>query len=386
MDPPDNDIQFDFFEDEPPTTEAQSSRGVRLPRRGGAVGGGRTPRRPPGLGSGPGSPLLRLALLVIGLIVVIFLFALLLSSCTGSSKHTTYANYMSNAKGVARDSQTDGEGVASALTTQGLKAPDIAGKLDGIAVRERQVVARAKSLGAPGPLRDEQLHLIEALQLRVSGIQGLADAFRATADSKATGDAAKLAQQGDRLLASDVVWDDLWLAPARDELKRQGVSNIDPPESHAVANRDFLGERSFSNVLTRLRGAAKGGTPTGVHGTNIVSLKALPGNQVLSASSENTIVASSDLAFELTIADSGDSQEVGIAVTLTIGEGAAAIKKTQTVELINPGEEKTVTFSNIGQVTFAQKLTIKADVASVPGERNTSNNSASYSAIFSLSG
>ena len=153
-----------------------------------------------------------------------------------------------------------------------------------------------------------------------------------------------------------------------------------------AAGIDLLGERSFTNLLTRVKGAATGGTPTGVHGTNIVSLKALPGGKALSASGENIIGASNELGFALTIADSGDSQEVGIEATLTIGEGAAAIKKTQTVELINAGEEKTVTFTNIGQVTFAQKLPIKVDVASVPGEHNTSNNSASYTAIFTVPG
>jgi hypothetical protein len=394
MDPPDDDIQFDFFEDEPPTREAPSSRSVRLPGRGrgnGGRGGGRKrgPAGPRG-GGGPGTPLLRLAGLVVGAILVILLFAWLISSCAGSSKHDAYAKYMDHVRVVARNSQGNGSEVASVFTTQGLKAPDIASKLDGIAQQERQNVAAANKLDPPGPVRDEQARLIEALQLRVSGIQGLADAFRATSTGTAgaavTAEAARLAQQGDRLLASDVVWDDLWLEPARRELKRQGVSQVTPPESHAVANRDLLAERSFANLLNRLKGSAKGGTPTGLHGTNIISLKALPGGQVLSTSTDNTIVATSDLAFTLTVADSGDSQEVGIQTTLTIGEGAGAIKKTKTIALINPGEEKTVTFSNIGQVTFAQKLPIKVDVAAVPGERNKGNNSASYSAIFTLSG
>lgn len=398
MDPPDDDIQFDFFEDEPPTTEAQSSRSVRLPRRGGGNGGGGAPRGPRGPragGPGANTPLIRLVGLVVGAVVVIFLFAWLISSCAGSSKHDAYASYMNDLRPKAHDSEAHGAAVAGVLTTPGLKATDIATKLDGIADQERQLVTAVNKLSPPGPLRDEQGHLLEALQLRVSGIQGLADAFRATPTQPpkttaegfaAPGAAAQLAQQGDRLLASDVVWDDLWLEPARRELKRQGVSQVSPPESHAVSNRDLLGERSFSNLLNRLKGAAKGGTPTGVHGTNIVAFKALPGGKELSTTTDNTIVATSDLGFSLTIADSGDSQEVGIQVTLTIGEGASAIKKTQTVELINPTEQKTVTFSNIGQVTFAQKLPIKVDVAAVPGEKNTSNNSASYSAIFTLSG
>ena len=69
--------------------------------------------------------------------------------------------------------------------------------------------------------------MIESLQLRVSGVQGLADTFAATAASKATGDAAVLAAQADRLLASDVVWDDLFTrSVATLELKRQGVSGV----------------------------------------------------------------------------------------------------------------------------------------------------------------
>jgi hypothetical protein len=138
-------------------------------------------------------------------------------------------------------------------------------------------------------------------------------------------------------------------------------------------------------VLQRLRGASTGtGTPTGIHGTNIVETKVMPGGHVLSPSSENTVTATTDLAFVVTVADSGDSQEVGIKVTLTIQKPQGAIVKTQTIDLINPGQSKSVTFKNLGQVPFAQKTTVLVDVAPVPGERNTDNNKASYPVIFSL--
>ena len=137
-------------------------------------------------------------------------------------------------------------------------------------------------------------------------------------------------------------------------------------------------------VLQRLRGASTGGTPTGIHGTNIISVKVQPGNQVLSQTTENTITATTDLAFVVTIADSGDSQEVGIKVTLTIQKPQGAIVRTQTVALINPGQQKSVTFSGLGQVPFAQKTTVNVDVAPVPAEHNTDNNKASFPAIFSL--
>jgi hypothetical protein len=86
----------------------------------------------------------------------------------------------------------------------------------------------------------------------------------------------------------------------------------------------------------------------------------------------------------VTIADSGDSQEVGIKVTLTIQKPQGAIVRTKTIDLINPSQTKSVTFRNLGQVPFAQKTTVQVDVAPVPGEHNTGNNKSSYPVIFSL--
>ena len=380
MDTPDDDLEFDFFEDEPATTEAQSQSRVRLPRRGGRGTGVRRPAGPPrGL-----TPLVRLLALIAILVAALVFFGLLIQSCASTSKHDAYSHYMAGVGKVAQSSVSDGAELAGALTTQGVKVADIEGKLAGLAEQERQTVNVAQGLDPPGPLRPEHENLIEALQLRVNGIQGLADAFRRTEGSKATSDAALLAAPAQRLLASDVMWDDLFQAPANGEMKRQGVTGVQAPESHFVSNQDLITERSMSLVLQRLRGASTSGTPTGLHGTNILSTKVEPGGQTLSIDQENTVTATTDLAFVVAVADSGDSQEVGIKVTLTIQKPGGAIVRTQTIALINPSQEKSVTFRNLGQVPFAQKTTVNVDVAPVPGEHNTGNNKASYPVIFSL--
>ena len=71
-------------------------------------------------------------------------------------------------------------------------------------------------------------------------------------------------------------------------------------------------------------------------------------------------------------------------MTLTIQQSPSPIVQNKTIDLINPGEQKTVTFHNLGQVQFATRTTVKVDVAPVPEERNTANNSAQYPVIFSL--
>ena len=382
MDPRDDDIDFDFFGDEDATTERPSPQSrVRLPRRGGRGTGVRRPAGPPrGL-----TPLLRLLALIAIVVAVLVFFGLVIQSCAATSKHDAYQHYMQQVATIAHSSEDDGAAVANALTTPGTKVSDLASKLAGLAEQERQNVAAARKLNPPGPLRDEDQHMIDALQLRVSGVQGLADTFRATAASKSAGDAATLAAQADRLLASDVIWDDFFRGPATSLMKAKGISGVVAPDSNFVANQDFITEHSMALVLQRLRSTATtGGTSAGVHGTNIVSTKANPGGQTLSASTENTVTASTDLAFVVDVHDGGDSQEVGIKVTLTIQKPGGAIVKTKTIAVINPGQDTTVTFSDLGGVPFARKTTLNVDVAPVPHEADASNNKASYPVIFSL--
>src|SRR5581483_3794608 len=376
-------IEFDFFEDEPATTEAASREPrVRLPRRG---GGGRQRRRPGGPPRGI-QPLVRLLLLVGVVVALLVVFGLLIQSCASTSKHDAYSSYMTQVGRIAHGSADDGSAVGTALTT-GSAAADIAKSLDGIAEQERQNVAAAERLDPPGRLRPENLDLVQALQLRVEGVQNLADVLRSTASSKSTAGAALLAEQGNRLVASDVVYDDLFKAPATAEMKAQGVSGVAVPESTFVASADLLSEHSFTLMLQRLQGASTGGTVTGLHGTNIVETKVLPAGTALSETTETTVKASTDLAFAVVVKDSGDSQEVNIKVTLTLQRtsGGKAVVQTKTIRVINPGQEATVTFKGLNVAGFfAINSKLRIDVAPVPGEKITSNNKATYPVIFSL--
>jgi hypothetical protein len=387
MDTPDDDLEFDFFEDEPRTTEVQSSR-VRLPRRPGGGGGPRV-RRPAGPPRGL-TPFLRLLAAVAIAIAVLVFFGLLLQSCASTSKHAEYSSYMDKVATIAHSSTADGTALANALTTPGLKISDLQAKLSGIAEQERQNVTAATHLDPPGPLRPENQNLIEALQLRVLGTQQLADGFMATAGSKSNADASILAQQAERLLASDVVWDDLFLQPSKQEMQNRSVSGVAPPESHFVANPDLVTERSMSLVLQRLQGATtSGGTPTGLHGTNLVSVKATPSGPTLSPTTDlNQITASPDLGFDAVVHDGGNAQEVGIKVTLTIQRvppSGKAIVQTKTIPVIDPNQDQVVHFAKVDVgALIAEKANLRVDVAAVPGEHDKTNNSASYPVIFSL--
>ena len=95
---------------------------------------------------------------------------------------------------------------------------------------------------------------------------------------------------------------------------------------------------------------------------------------------------SADMAFVVTVEDSGDFQETSVPVVLTIDAGGTPIKKQQTIPLIQPAQQQSVKFSgfNLPQTAFGNKATIEVEVKKVPGEVVLTNNSATYTAFFTL--
>jgi hypothetical protein len=381
-----DDIEFDFFEE--PATEEASGRSDRTLRR--PLGrGGRGPRAPRGpVRPRTGfTPLLRLLGLIAFAILIVVLLLLWAQSCQEDKKQDAYGDYMTDISTVARDSERIGRELSDALTTPAIKPADLQKQLLGLVQQQEIGTTRAQSLDPPGPLREAHDAAIEALEFRVVGLTGLAGAFRRTQGSKDSAAAgALLASQAERFVASDVVWDDLFKLTAVGVLQQEEVTGVEVPDSNFVQTPDLASTRSMVPIWERINGSAASGsgTPTGVHGTNIESVKVLPGGQQLSTSAENTVEASTDLAFAVAVLNSGDSQEVKIVVTLTIQQSPTPIVKKQTIAIINPDETKTVVFRDFPSVDFGERRIMRIDVDPVPGEKTTTNNTAEYPVIFSL--
>ena len=210
------DIDFDFFEDEAATEEAT--------RTAAWTGGPAARTAPSGRPEDPTNltPLLRLIGLVAFAILIIVLLVFWVQSCREASKTKTYKSYMAKVTEVASSSQQIGRQLSTALLAQGVKQAEVEQRISGLARQEQLNVDRAREIRRPGTLRDEQDALVEALQFRVSGLNGLANALAATAGTRDVSRAgAVLASQMQRLLASDVVYADEFKDPSSAELKRQ---------------------------------------------------------------------------------------------------------------------------------------------------------------------
>lgn len=378
----DDILDFDFVDDE--TREiAHPTRPSGGPPGGGSRGGG--PRRPQLRTPHGLTPLLRLAGLVALAILVVVLLAVWVQGCAGQDDQTAYGDYLAGAGEVGNDSAKIGSDLATLLTTPGLAQTELETKLGGFVQRQQLDVERARDLDPPGPLTPAHAHAIEALELRVTGLQGMLDTFRATKDSDDQAAAGQqLASWGERLEASDVVWKDLFQAAAQATMASEGVEGLTAPASVFVENSDLYTARSMSSIWQRVHGASTGGTPSGLHGSSLAYTKVQPANVQLSTSTETKITVSTDVSFEVGVTNSGENQEVGVKVNLTIPAQPTAIKKTGTIDVIDPGETKTVTFADFPDFPFQENTTVQVSVAPVPGETNTGNNTAEYPVVFTL--
>jgi hypothetical protein len=84
------------------------------------------------------------------------------------------------------------------------------------------------------------------------------------------------------------------------------------------------------------------------------------------------------------VKNSGESQETQITVSLTIQQSPEPVRRKQVIDLINPGETKTVVFRNLGTPSFGTRTILKVNVDPVTGEKNTANNTAEYPVIYTL--
>jgi hypothetical protein len=378
----DDILDFDFFDEEDASSweepEAVEIRPTPVERG----------RRGRGSRFGPPrnlTPLLRLIGLIALAILVVVLLLVWVEGCTTEAKRDRSSTYLADIGAIGNASARLGQQVSTLLTTPGLNAEDLDAKLGGYVQTAETQTQRADELNAPGAMVVPNQGAVEALQYRANGLRGLQAAFKEAADETDASVAGELLlAQTRRLLASDVIWTDSFQEPAKAVLDDEGIEGLDVPSSQFVTADDLVTQSSLAAIWQRIQGASTGGTPTGLHGSGIAFVKALPSGQLLSTTTETTIKVTDQLAFEVGVEDTGESQEVRIKVTLTIPKQPDPIVKTKEIPIIEPGETKSVTLTVGALVPFGEQTTVKVDVDPVAGETNTTNNTAEYPVIFTL--
>ncbi len=305
-----------------------------------------------------------------------------------------YKSYMGEATTIVTESGKEGDALQQVLQNQsGAKSQELQVQLRDLSNKAQGLVGQAQNLQPPDALSAPNQSLVTALQYRVTGLRALADSLPSVVDSKNRAYAsATLASAMQRFLASDVIYQDSFVGPAKRALADADVTGVQVPDRQFFLGGIRADQASPTGAgqlipgLQRTGGSALAGTDTTgtsgtLRGTGLISVQALPQGVNLTAGSSTEIQASDKLKWQVTIQNSGGATETNVLVQVTFAATASA-KDAQTAEKsipsIDAGQQQVVTFPGPKSPTFGKASVLKVEVVPVPGETRTDNNSAEY--------
>jgi hypothetical protein len=379
-----------FFDDE--YDEAPPERETR--RRGAA----------PGAPRGKGAQ--RLLVLAVGVLIVLVAGFFLVQRCQRDREVSAYQGYVQKANEVAKASATVGSEFSAAILTAGQTPDGLNQALQRQIQAQQQAARNAESIEAPDGTKAYQPFLVQSMQYRVSGLQGTQKALQSAFDAAGTTgqvpleQAAAVAATFQRLIASDVVYTDSYQDPVKGALASRSI-NATVENSQFVDPKliEFAAPQRMQSILNALLGGVPvddadgeavdgGGTADGqLHGTTLISTVFAPGDIQLDPSIVNEVDSANNMAFAVTVQNSGDATEVAIKVNVTLRAKGMDDRTLPTGEIttLDPGAEGTVEIPfGLSDIVFDDVVTAKVTVEKVPGEENVDNNIGVYEIQFRL--
>jgi hypothetical protein len=399
--PRDDDFGFDEFDD----LDDEPSPPPRSPRSRGSGSGGSGGRRPPrgrsrsGRGGGGVSggtavlrqPRARLLLAVVFAAILILVIVLVVRDCQRNQLEDSYNSYLNDVSAIVVTSAEQGKQLRQIMNNpRGENPPQLSQKIRALAGEASALVDQAEELDPPGELSTPQRALVRSLEYRVNGMTSLAENLPTLLqardqDTKALG----IAEVMKRLLASDVIYSDEFVGPAKEALEKDDITGVEVPTGQPFLPNPALvdadGAASLIPALQR-SGPAQGGDDQGggagnLRGTSIVSTEALPSETRLTPGTPQAVQASDQLKWRVTVENGGDFNETAIVVTASFfypSDPQEVDEKQAQIDEIAPGQTTTVEIAGPTTPVFGEQGTLRIEVDAVSGETNTDNNAAEY--------
>lgn len=324
----------------------------------------------------------------IGLLVIVLL-VLGINGCLNSRQEQALKDYNRNVATVVQDANSNADNFFKALAQGGRSSTDVQSQINQFRVAAVGQTRRAGALDVPGDMRPAHRNLLLALGLVQEAIGKVAAKLpSALSTDPPTAEPAvrSIAGEMQAFTAADVVYNRRTAALIKQVLDDKQIGGQTIQKSEFLQN---LGWLTPSTVAKRInaqaaRGAGDAATTEplpGLHGHGIISVGV--GTQTLQPRpAANRIVASSNVTFNVKFANQGDNPETDVRIRIRIRGAGDTITVQKTVDQTLPKAETTVAVP-LGQAPpLSSAVTITAEVLPVPGEKNTTNNSQDYSALF----
>jgi hypothetical protein len=320
-------------------------------------------------------------------LLVLILLIFVIKGCRDSAREQAFKDYNRNVSSLMEESNQDSRALFGLLTKPGTQSPVQLGTSVNTTRNHAQgLVDRAKNLEPPDELAGAQRYLVDTLEFRRDGITAVARELpTALGDADTDAAAARIAAAMQEFLASDVIYNQRVLPELKSETAKQGLTDeVTFQQSRFLLDLGWLSPTTVADRMSRIRsGTGSSGTVApGLHGTGLGPVTVKPGGQTLSPGAAAQLKVSPNTTFDVQVMNQGENDEKQVRVRLTMTGAGKPIVVTQTIPSIAAGETATASIPLAATPPTGLPVTIKVEALPVPGEKNTTNNRAEFSAVF----
>jgi hypothetical protein len=320
--------------------------------------------------------LLRRGLALGGGLLLLILIVLGIKGCLDARKDRALSDYARNVSQIVEETNQTSKAFFAKLDEPGsLSVTEFVNQVSADRSAMDGYAGRIDGLSAPGDMSHAQNALELVYELRASAMDKIADemstALGDVGSEKAT---LSISKQMQTLLSADVLYESVVRPEINGVLESNGIEGDDVPKGAFLPEgTKWLEESAVSSALESVSGSSSA-TTGGIHGLGLIGTS-INGTE-LTAESTTSVLSEGTPEVEVQVQNQGGSTENGISVSVSVGGSTLS----GTISSIAAGETETalipLTSAPSGEVT------LEVDVATVPGEKVSDNNKASYNVLF----
>jgi len=318
--------------------------------------------------------MLRRALALGGGLLLLVLIVLGVKGCLDARANRELSDYARNVTQIVEETQQTSKSFFAKLEDPGnASVTDFTDQVNASASAMDAYATRIDEVDTPGDMSDAQGNLELSYELRANAFDEIAAKMStALADAGAEKATEGIAKQMQKLLASDVVYEQVVRPEVDSVLASNGISDSDLPDSTVLPDEKWLEASTVSDALAAVSGGSTSSV-SGVHGSELSGV--IVNGTELVEGAPSTIAGEEGVEVEVQVLNVGESTESGVTVAVTY-EGNTVKEE---IDELPVGETGTalipLTPPPSGEVT------LEVEVEAVAGENVTENNEGVFSLI-----
>jgi hypothetical protein len=318
--------------------------------------------------------MLRRGLALGGALILLILIVLGIKGCLDARANRELSDYARNVAQIVEETEQTSKDFFKKLEDPGnASVTDFVTEVDADRSAMDTYRSRVEDLSTPGDMKRAQSNLELVYELRATAMDQIAEKMpTALGDAGAEKAMGAIAKQMQKLLASDIVYEQVVRPEVDGVLSSNGISGSDLPKSTVLPDEKWLEESTVSDALGAISGNS-GSATSGVHGLGLIGTS-VNGSELVEGGA-TTVSGEEGVEVEVTVQNQGESTENGVTVSVTV-EGNTLQGE---IDELAAGEEGTATIP----LTPAPKgeVTLEVEAEPVAGEQVTENNEATYTLL-----